>query len=156
MKRLSFHPDSSFNLPLALPLVAILFADSYNQSTIPPIGIEELRVGRRFTRGLSFPLSLRKIEWYCNQPIQVPEGVSELAFYTPFNQPVVLPTSLKKAIFDLDTYTHSLSFPSGLKELKWFVEDYEGLVLPEGLRKLDWGTARYVKLPSGIKGASNE
>lgn len=153
LKRLVFHWNSRFDLPLALPasLVSIHFGNRYNQPTILPLGIEEIRVGRSFTHDLSLPSSLRTIEWACNRPLQIPDGVCEVNFGSNFNRVVVLPHNLKKAAFHALTYSHPLSLPPGLEDLTWCPLEYDGLVLPAGLRKLTWSSRRHVGLPSGLR-----
>lgn len=68
-----------------------------------------------------------------------------------FDQPVIIPSSLKKLAFYANTYSHPIDFPAGLGELEWYADGYEGLVLPERLQKLTWGSTSDVKIPTGLK-----
>lgn len=155
LKRLAFAPFTSWDLPIVLPdsLVSIKFGVKYNQpTTLPPI-LEEIRVGSFFNpQDLSFPSSVRKIGWYSRSPIHIPEGVSEITFGILFQQPVMLPSSLKRVTFAGGvTYPHPVNLPAGVEELGWYPRYHDDFILPVGLQKLTWASPRNVNLPLGLK-----
>lgn len=154
LERLAFARSCRFNLPLAFlqSLLSVKFGDLYNQPTSLPARIEEIRVGPAFARDLSFPSSVRKIEWHCNRPIQLIYGVAEVEFGGDFAQPVLLPFSLKKVTFLGSWYPHRIDLPPGLEDLTWYPNAYvRGLVLPVGLKKLTWASWCFIELPSELR-----
>lgn len=148
-----FVLNEHFNFPLALPasLVTFYSANSYNQPTTLPSGLEKISVGSAFAHDLVFPSSLREIFWSCNRPITIPEGVCKVMFDSDFQQPVVLPATLKRVSFLAEIYPHRLSLPRDLEEFTWSSKDFNGFELPEQLQKLTWGSELAIRLPLGLR-----
>lgn len=74
-----------------------------------------------------------------------------MEFFGSFNQPCILPASLKKITFSVDNYSHPLSLPTGIKEMFWGPRGVCALVLPECLEKLTWASESSVALPLGLR-----
>ena len=78
------------------------------------------------------------MKWNFNQPITLPNGLTQITFGYSFNQPINLPNSLTHLIFGIN-FNWSINLPNGLTFLFFGWNFDQPIILPNSLTYLTFG-----------------
>lgn len=129
-------------------------AQDFNRSLTILQGIKRIYFGRSFNRPVILPWGLEELEFdklgVFNNPIQLVEGLRNLALGHSFSQPLELPESLRDLVLGY-SYSHPVKLPSRLRSLTVGYHFPEGVILPQSVEVLKWQCPHPPVFPVSLK-----